>query len=103
MVARHVGESAGEEHREDAIFADRLMKGGDKVLLGDSALGEELFHQLVFALGDKLDESLMGGLGLGSDACRDFPGDLAASVAARSVVESLHRDQVDHAVESLRV
>ena len=37
------------------------MQRRDQVLLGDSALGKELLHQLVFSLGHQLDQRLMSG------------------------------------------
>ncbi len=56
MVEGHVGQAAGEQHGEDAVFANGFVERGDEVLLGDGALLEVLFHELVFAFGDQLDE-----------------------------------------------
>ena len=72
MIEGHVGEAAGEEHGEDAVFADGFVEGGDEVLFGDGAVVEVLFHQLVFAFGDELDESFVAGLGVGSQAGGNF-------------------------------
>jgi hypothetical protein len=33
VVEGHVGQAAGEEHREDAVFADGFVERGDEVLL----------------------------------------------------------------------
>ena len=65
MVEGHVGQAAGEQDREDAVFADGFVQRGDEVLFGDGALLEVLFHQLVFAFGDQLDQRFMAGLGVG--------------------------------------
>ena len=103
VIEGHVGQAAGKEDREDAVFADGLMQRGDEVLLGDGALLEVLLHQLVFAFGDQLDQRLVAGLGVGGHAGGNFAGDLAAAIAAGGVVIGLHGDQVDHAVEALGV
>ncbi len=71
VVEGHVGQAAGEEHGEDAVFADGLVERGDEVLFGDGALLEVLFHQLVFAFGDQLYERLVAGLGVGSQQWRE--------------------------------
>ena len=101
MIGGHVGQAAGKQHREDAVFANGFVERGDEVLLGDGALGEVLFHQLVFAFGDQLDQRFVRGLGLRREAGGNFAGDLAAAIAAGRVVEGLHGDQVDDAVKSL--
>ena len=67
-------QAAPEEHREDAVFADRLVQCGDQVLLGDGALLEELLHQLVFAFGDQLDQRLVTRLGIGCEAVGNLAG-----------------------------
>ena len=59
MVGGHVRQPAREQHREDAVFANRLVQRGDQVLLGNRALGEVLLHQLVFALGHQLHQRLV--------------------------------------------
>ena len=72
VVGGHVGQAAGEEHGEDAVFADGFVERGDEVLFGDGALLEVLLHQLVFAFGDQLDQSFMAGLGVGGKAGGNF-------------------------------
>ena len=103
MIEGHVGEAAREQHREDAVFADGFVERGDEVVFGDGALLEELFHQLVFAFGDELDESFVAGLGVGSERGGNFSGDFAAAVAAGRVGVGLHGDEIDDAVKALRV
>ena len=103
MVEGHVGEAAGEEDREDAVFANGFVQGGDEVLFGDGALLEVLLHEFIFAFGDEFDESFVAGLGVCGYAGGDFAGDFAAAIAAGGVIESLHGDQVDYAVETLGV
>ena len=71
-----LAQAAGEEHREDAVFANGLMQRGDQVLLGNRALGEVLFHQLVLALGHQFDQRFVRGLGVG---CDQAGGNLARS------------------------
>ena len=70
---------------------------------GKRALVEELFHQLVFAFGDELDESFMAGLGVGRERGGNFSGDFAAAVAAGRVGVGLHGDEIDDAVKALGV
>ena len=62
MIGGHIGRAARKQHREDAVFADRFVQGGDQVLFGNGALGEKLLHQLVFAFGDQLHQGFMRGL-----------------------------------------
>ena len=102
MVGGDVGEAAGEQDGEDAVFANGFVERGDEVLLGDGAFGEVLFHELVFAFGDQFDEGFVGGLGAGDQAGGNF-ADLAAAVAIGRVVEGLHGDQVDDAVEAVGI
>ena len=102
MVGGDVGDAAGEQDGEDAVFANGFVERGDEVLLGDGALGEVLFHQLVFAFGDQFDQRFVGGLGRLGEAGGNF-GDLAAAVAVGRVVEGLHGDQVDDAVKTVGV
>ena len=102
VVEGHVGEAAGEEHGEDAVFADGFVERGDEVLFGERAGLEVLLHQLVLAFGDQLDESLVAGLGVGGQVGGDFGGDLAAAIAAGGVIVGLHGDQIDDAVEAFR-
>ena len=103
MIEGHVGEAAAKQHGEDAVFADGIVERGDEVLGRQRALVEELFHQLVFAFGDELDESFVAGLGVGSERGGNFSGDFAAAVAAGSVGVGLHGDEIDDAVKALRV
>ena len=63
MIGGDVGQAAGEQHREDAVFANGFVERGDQVLLGNGALGEVLFHELVFAFGDQFHQGFVGGLG----------------------------------------
>ncbi len=72
MIEGHVGQAAGEEHREDAVFANGLVEGGDEVVFGDGALFEVLLHQLVFAFGDELDQGLVAGLGIRGERGGNF-------------------------------
>ena len=103
MIEGHVGEAAGKEHGEDAVFADGFMKRGDEVVFGDGAFLEVLLHQLVFAFGDELDESFVAGLGVGSERRGNFRGDFAAAIAAGRVGVGLHGDEIDYAVKALGV
>ena len=103
MIEGHVGEAAREEHGEDAVFADGFMERGDEVVFRDGAFFEVLFHQLVFAFGDELDESFMAGLGVGRERGGNFSGDFAAAIAAGRVGVGLHGDEIDDAVKTLRI
>ena len=103
MIEGHVGEAAGEQHGEDAVFADGFMERGDEVVFGDGAFLEVLFHQLVFAFGNELDESFVAGLGVGSERGGNFRGDFAAAIAAGRVGVGLHGDEIDDAVKALGV
>ena len=103
MIEGHVGEAAGEEHREDAVFADGFVERGDEVVFGYSALFEVLLHELVFAFGDELDQRLVAGLGVGHKRGGNFRRDFAAAVAAGRIGVSLHGDEIDDAVKALRV
>ncbi len=103
MIEGHVGEAARKEHGEDAVFANGFMERGDEVVFGDGAFLEILFHQLVFAFGDELDESFVAGLGIGSERGGNFGGDFAAAIAAGRVGVSLHGDEIDDAVKALGV
>jgi hypothetical protein len=69
----------------------------------DSALVEELFHQLVFAFGHKLDKSFVAGLGVGCQRGGDFRRDFAAAIAAGRVGAGLHGHEIDDAVKALGV
>ena len=62
-----------------------------------------LFHQLVFAFGDELDEGFVAGLGVGGERGGNFGGDFAAAIAAGRVGVGLHGDEIDDAVKALRV
>ena len=77
-----------------------IMQGCNEVLFGDGSLLEVLLHQLVLALGHQFDQSLVAGLGVGGEAGRNFRSNLAAAIAAGSVVVGAHGDQIDHAVET---
>ena len=103
MIEGHVGEAAGKEHGEDAIFADGFVKRGDEVIFGDGAFLEVLFHQLVFAFGNELDESFVAGLGVGRERRGNFRGGFAAAIAADGVGVGLHGDEIDYAVKALGV
>ncbi len=72
MVGGDVAEGAGVEDGEDAVFADGVVDGLDEVLFREGALGEELFHELVFFSGDELDESFVRGLGFGFERRRGW-------------------------------
>ena len=74
MVGGDIGFAGAEEDGEDAVFADGLVERGDEVLLGDGALLKVLFHQLVFAFGDELDQGLVGFLGGVGHRGGDFSG-----------------------------
>ena len=89
VVSGHVGQAAGKENREDAVFADGFMQGGDQVILGYGAFLEVLLHQLVFAFGYQLNQRLMAGLGIGGQAGREL-NNLAAAIAAGRIVEGFH-------------
>ena len=103
VIEGHVSQAAGEQDWEDAVFADGLVERGDKVFLGDGALLEVLFHQFVFAFGNQLDEGLVPGLGIGCQEAGNSGRNFAMAIAAGRVAISLHGDQVDYAVEALRV
>ena len=103
MIEGHVGQAAGKEHGEDAVFADSFVERGDEVIFGDGALLEVLLHQFVFAFGDELDESFVAGLGVGSEGSGNFRGGFAAAIAAGRVGVGLHGDEIDHAVKALGV
>ena len=79
------------------------MERGDQVIFGDGAFLEVLFHQLVFAFGDELDESFVAGLGVGSERGGNFSGDFAAAIAAGRVGVGLHGDEIDDAVKAVGV
>src|ERR1700722_305840 len=79
------------------------MECGDEVVFRDSAFFKILFHQLVFAFGDELDESFVAGFGIGSERGGNFSGDFAAAIAAGCVGVSLHGDEIDDAVKTLRI
>ncbi len=79
------------------------MERGDQVVFGDGAFLEVLFHQLVFTLGDQLNESFVAGLGIGSERGGNLCGDFAAAIAAGRVGVRLHGDEIDDAVKALRV
>ena len=74
VVGADVAEAAGVEDGEDAVFADGFVESGDEVLFGDGSFAEELFHELVFAFGDELDQGFVRGLGFGLEAGGDFAG-----------------------------
>ena len=103
MIERHVGEAAGEEHRKDAVFANRFMQCGDEMVFRDGALLEVLLHQFVFPFGDQLDESFVAGFGVGRVRSRNFSRDFAAAIASGRVGVGLHRDEIDHAVKAVGV
>ena len=75
------------------------MQRGDQVFFGDCPLLEELFHQLVVAFGDQLDQFfvrfLRGRGQVGGDLCF-FP----LAIAAEFVGIGLHLHQVDDAAET---
>ena len=74
------------------------MQGDDKVLFRDRALAKKLFHQFVLALGDQLDQGLMGGRGLFPQPHRDL-GQAPTAGAIRFVHKRLHGYQVDDAAK----
>ena len=102
VVGGDIGFAGAEEDGEDAVVADGLVERGDEVIFGDGSLFKELFHQLVLAFGDELDQGLVGFLGGVGHSGGDFSG-LAAAVAVGRVVEGLHGDEVDHALEAVGV
>ena len=100
LVDADVAQAGGEEDGEKFVFANRFVQRRDQMLLGDGAGFEELFHQLVFAFGDQLDQlfvSFFGGGGhIGGN--RAF---LALAVSAHLVGVGLHADEIDNAAETL--
>ena len=102
VIGGNIGEAAREEHRENAIFADGLMEGGDQMLLRDRSLGKELLHQFVLAFRYQLHQRLVRRLCRRLHLCRNLP-DLALAIAARRVIERLHRDQIDDTLKALAV
>ena len=98
VVAAYVSQPARKEHRKNPVLADGLMQGDDQVLFRDGSFAEKLFHQLVFALGYQLHQSLVSGRGFFAQAHRDL-GKTAASAAVRFVDEGLHGHQVHDAAE----
>ncbi len=77
------------------------MQRGDQVIFGDGAFLEILFHQLVFALGDELNESFVARLGVSSERGGNFSGDFAAAIAAGRVGISLHGHKIDDAMKAV--
>ena len=72
VVHADVAEAGGEEHGEDLVVLDGLVQRRHQMFFGDSSLVEELFHQLVFALGDDLDQLLVGFFALLGDVVWDI-------------------------------
>jgi len=79
----------GAEHGEHTPLRDLLAQSAHDVFDRQGTFGKELFHQLVLAFGDELDESFMGFLGGGGHGGGDF-ADLASAVAIGRVVKGLH-------------
>jgi hypothetical protein len=102
VVEGHVGQAAGKQHGEDAVFADGFVERGDEVLFSDCAFLEILFHELVFAFGYQLDESLVAGFGF-RRARREFRLRLCRGHRRRGIGKGLHGDEIDYAVKSLGV
>src|SRR3954453_3292776 len=71
MVGADIAQSRSEEYGEDLIVADGLVQRRDQMLLRDRSRVEELFHQLIFALGNDLDEFLVRLLALLRDVVWD--------------------------------
>jgi hypothetical protein len=84
-------------HGEDFPFAHLLLEARQEVGRVESAVGEELFHEVVFPLGDHLDQVLVLDLGALPVLFRD------RLVLALAVLEEmrLHPDEVDRAVKAL--
>src|SRR5690348_14649770 len=100
LVGADVAQAGGEEHREDAVFADGLVQGRDEVLFGDGSLVEELFHQGVIALGDHFHQLFVGFLS-GAGQVRGNFAFLALAVATHVVGVGLHADEVDDPAQAL--
>ena len=81
------------------IFADGFVQRGDQVFFGDGTGFEELFHQLVFALGDEFDKFFMSFFGLVGHVGRDGAF-LTLTVAAHFVGVGFHADEIDDAAKT---
>src|SRR5215831_19911953 len=99
VVSADVAQPGGKQHRENSVFLDGFMQGGNQVFFSDGAFIKELFHQLVFAFSDDLHQLFMGFFGGGFQ----FGGNgtfFALAVAAHFIRVSLHGDQIDHAFQA---
>jgi hypothetical protein len=102
VVGGDVGEGAGVEDGEDAVFADGVVDGLDEVLGGDGAEGEELFEEGILIFGDELDEGFVSEAGFGFEVGGDGAAG-AGAVAGGGIEEGFQGDEIDDAVEALGV
>src|SRR5580704_1261630 len=86
-VGADVAQTRPKDHREDLVLANGVVQRWNQVLDRDRPFLEELFHQLVVALGDQFDQLLMRFLGLIFQVGGDF-GFLAFAIAAEFVGEA---------------
>ena len=91
------GRGRGAEDGEDLALDDLALQTRQDVLRLERALREELLHEVVFALGDRLDERLVLGLRPVGQLRRDR----AVHALASLVDVRLHADEVDGSPERL--
>ena len=63
LVDADVSQPRSKQHRENLVFADRVMQRGNEMFFRNGAFFEELLHQLVVALGDQFHQLLVRFLG----------------------------------------
>ena len=102
VIRADIPQPACVENGKDPVFPYRFVKRADEVILWNGPDSEELFHQLVLAFGDQLDQSFMRSLGVVFEHVRDRSNG-AASVAIRRIKERLHGDEIDHSVEPMLI
>jgi hypothetical protein len=83
MVGANVAQSGGKEHRKNPVFFNSFMQRWNQVFFGDGPLIKELFHQLVFALGNNFHQLLMGFFGCGLKVTRLWAWPAVAQTTAR--------------------
>src|SRR5579872_7542407 len=63
-VGANIAETGSEDYWEDFVFANSVVQRWNQILNWNGALFEELFHQLVIAFGDQLDQLFVRFLSL---------------------------------------